>query len=108
MDRSDYRKQIDRIDEQLVKLFAERMEVAGRLAEYKKENSLPVLDVRREREKLHSVSEQSPEELRDYTELLYSLIFELSRSYQNRLIGTGTELTARIEDAVKNTPPLFP
>ena len=61
MDRSDYRKQIDRIDEQLVKLFAERMEVAGRLAEYKKENSLPVLDVRREREKLHSVSEQSPE-----------------------------------------------
>lgn len=108
MDRSDYRKQIDRIDEQLVKLFAERMEVAGRLAEYKKENSLPVLDVRREREKLHSVSEQSPAELRDYTELLYSLIFELSRSYQNRLIGTGTELTARIEDAVKNTPPLFP
>lgn len=108
MDRSDYRKQIDRIDEQLVKLFAERMEVAGRLAEYKKENSLPVLDVRREREKLHSVSEQSPEELRDYTELLYSLIFELSRSYQNRLIGTGTELTERIEDAVKNTPPLFP
>lgn len=108
MDRSDYRKQIDRIDEQLVKLFAERMEVAGRLAEYKKENSLPVLDVRREREKLHSVSKQSPEELRDYTELLYSLIFELSRSYQNRLIGTGTELTARIEDAVKNTPPLFP
>ena len=108
MDRSDYRKQIDRIDEQLVKLFAERMEVAGRLAEYKKENSLPVLDVRREREKLHSVSEQSPEELRDYTELLYSLIFELSRSYQNRLIGTGTELTAHIEDAVKNTPPLFP
>lgn len=108
MDRSDYRKQIDRIDEQLVKLFAERMEVAGRLAEYKKENSLPVLDVRREREKLHSVSEQSPEELRDYTELLYSLIFELSRSCQNRLIGTGTELTARIEDAVKNTPPLFP
>lgn len=108
MDRSDYRKQIDRIDEQLVKLFAERMEVAGRLAEYKKENSLPVVDVRREREKLHSVSEQSPEELRDYTELLYSLIFELSRSYQNRLIGTGTELTARIEDAVKNTPPLFP
>ena len=61
MDRSDYRKQIDRIDEQLVKLFDERMEVAGRLAEYKKENSLPVLDVRREREKLHSVSEQSPE-----------------------------------------------
>ena len=108
MDRSDYRKQIDRIDEQLVKLFAERMEVAERLAEYKKENSLPVLDVRREREKLHSVSEQSPEELRDYTELLYSLIFELSRSYQNRLIGTGTELTERIEDAVKNTPPLFP
>ncbi|MDD6089533.1 MAG: prephenate dehydratase [Clostridiales bacterium] len=108
MDRSDYRKQIDRIDEQLVKLFAERMEVAGRLAEYKKENSLPVLDVRREREKLHSVSEQSPAELRDYTELLYSLIFELSRSYQNRLIGTGTEVTARIEDAVKNTPPLFP
>ena len=49
MDLNDYRKEIDRIDDQLIALFAQRMETAEKIAEYKKANGLRVLDARRHR-----------------------------------------------------------
>lgn len=108
MELKDYREKLDRIDDEMVKLFTERMEIAAQIAQYKKENRLPVLDVRREREKLLDVAEKSKSELKDYTLSLYSLIFELSRSSQNRLLGVDTELTGQIKGAIENTPKLFP
>lgn len=50
MELSDYRTQIDRIDAELLQLFAERMQTAAGIAAYKKEHALPVLDTGRERE----------------------------------------------------------
>ena len=108
MDMKDYRKAIDQIDGQLLQLITERMKVAASIADYKKENNLPVLDSGREKEKILSVLENTPEELRDYTPLLFSLLFEVSRSYQNRRIGVNTGLTDRINRAVLDTPQLFP
>ena len=49
---NDYRKEIDSIDDQLIALFAQRMETAEKIAEYKKANGLSVLDARREKEKM--------------------------------------------------------
>ena len=87
MDLTQCREKIDELDRQLVALFAERMELSRAIAEYKKENGLPVLDASREKEKLDGVAEQSPAELREYTRRLYKLLFELSRDYQRELIG---------------------
>ena len=50
MDLSDYRREIDSIDDQLLSLFSQRMNLSAEIAAYKQENSLPVLDVRREQE----------------------------------------------------------
>lgn len=50
MDLEKMREEIDVIDDQLVDLFSQRMAIAGRIAEYKKENGLPVLDADREKE----------------------------------------------------------
>lgn len=108
MDLSDYRIKIDEIDEQLTRLFTQRMEVAADIARYKQENGLPVLDSSREKKKLLSVAESVPEQTRDYTLSLYSLLFELSRSYQTRLLGFATPLTQQIHSAIEKTPPLFP
>ena len=104
----EYRKNMDEIDRKLVELFAERMKTASEIAAFKKENGLPVLDPIRERQKLAEVTEQTPEEIREYTPLLYSLLFELSRSYQNRIIGLDTGLTDKIRKAIDETPDLFP
>lgn len=87
MKLEDYREKIDTVDEKLVALFAERMALSRAIAEYKKENGIPVLDASREEKKLRRVAEQSPAELREYTRRLYALLFELSRDYQRELIG---------------------
>ena len=108
MELGDYRAQIDEIDHKLVELFAKRMDVAAGIATYKKEHGLPVLDPVREREKLQKNVQSAPEALRDYTASLYSLLFELSRCYQNRLLGGDTALTREIQAAMGETPKLFP
>ena len=106
MELKDYRNQIDRIDDEIVRLFQQRMDVAAQIAEYKKEHDLPILQAGREREKLADLSSKTREELQSYLRVLYSLLFELSRTYQAR--GSRTELYARIADAIENTPRLFP
>lgn len=108
MDLNDYRKQIDDIDRQLLALFGQRMEVAAAIAAYKKEHGLPILDGKREREKLLDVAAKTPDDLKDYAVSLYSLLFELSRSHQTRMLGTNTALTEQIARAIENTPKLFP
>ena len=108
MELSDYRARIDQIDRQLVELFAQRMNTAAGIAAYKKEHGLPVLDPVREREKLLDVAAQAPEDMRDYTASLYTMLFELSRCYQGRLLGSTSPLTTEIQAAIDQTPTLFP
>ncbi len=67
-----------------------------------------MLDAKREREKLRAVADKVPEELSEYAVTLYSMFMELSRSSQARFIGTKSTLPAEIENAIKNTPQLFP
>ncbi len=104
----EYRKKIDEIDEKLIALFADRMEVSAQIAQCKKQEGIPVLDESRERQKLLDIADRSPQEIRDYTVELYSLIFELSRSCQNRALEVKTELTGMIEKSIQTTSQLFP
>ena len=108
MDLQDYRKQIDEIDDELVKLFAKRMEVSEGIASYKKERGLPVLDAGREHEKINAVCSKVAPEMRNYASVLYSSIFELSRSHQSQQMAQYSELSKRITAAIENTPKLFP
>lgn len=108
MELKDLREQIDSIDNEIVRLFQERMKVAADVAEYKKANGKAILDKARERQKLNDIVGKTDEDFKSYMHVLYSLIFELSRSYQGRLINDGTGLQKRIEDAVENTEKLFP
>ena len=108
MELKDYREQLDQVDGELLKLFAQRMELSAQIADFKKDKGLPVLDVQRERDKLLDVFEKSPEGVKEYAVSLYSLIFELSRSCQNRLLGLTTPLTEQIGSAIESTPRLFP
>ena len=95
-----YRQEIDRIDDELVRLFGERMAVAGKIAEAKRANNMPVLDVRREREKLADVQSKADAEFESYVGVLYSLLFELSRSYQEKRLDSENELYRSIENAI--------
>ncbi len=108
MELKDLRNQIDSIDDELVRLFGARMEVAARIADCKKENNLPILQPSREREKLQDVAKKAGPEMANYTRVLYSMLFELSRSYQAKRNDERSALYHRIADAIENTPKLFP
>lgn len=101
-DLSAIRKDIDRIDNELIALFCERMDCAKEVGNYKKANDIPVLNREREEEILNSV-QQKGGEYGSYARLLFSNIMELSRSLQHNIIGSGQQLRQSILNA-----PAFP
>ena len=86
MELKDYRKQLDDIDGKLLSLFAERMDIVAEIARWKQENRVPVLDSGREEEKLRQVEAESPPELAVYSRKLFSVLMELSRGFQDRIL----------------------
>jgi len=86
MDLKDYREKIDGIDDEILRLFKERMDVSCEIALYKKELGLPVLDAARESEKLDVIGEKAGAEFYGYARALYSTLFGLSRDYQGRIL----------------------
>ena len=108
MELTELRQQIDEIDRDLVSLFIKRMNCAAGVAEYKKEHNMPVLDPSRERALLSKISELSGEEFESYSRTLYSTILELSRSYQHKKLDASSALYNEINEAIENTPKLFP
>lgn len=108
MELSDYRKELDSIDAQMLELFKQRMNTVRGVAEYKKENKLPVLQQGREREILAAAAAGAGEELEDYARTFFATLMDVSRSYQERLTAKGGVISETITDALKNTPPIFP
>ena len=108
MELNELREGIDRIDDELVKLFKARMDVSAKIADYKKKQHLPIYVPAREREKLADVAEKAGPEMGNYTRVLYSMLFELSRSYQGKRNNTLSPLYHKITKAIDSTPQLFP
>lgn len=108
MELTELRQQIDSIDDQLVQLFCQRMEVAAQIADCKKRSGTPIYVPAREREKLQDVAQKAGPEMDNYTRVLYSMLFELSRSYQSKRSGQISPLYDQITQAIQQTPNLFP
>jgi len=106
-DLKQLREEIDKIDDSVVSLFQKRMEITTAIAEYKKTNGLPPLDPSRERQILADISGKVSENYRSYVCVLYSLLFELSRSNQEKILHPTSELKERVVNAVENTEKLI-
>ena len=87
MDLDNIRKEIDKIDDQIVQLLEERMHLVEDVVAYKKATGKPILDTKREEvifEKVKSrVSNKKYEEAIVET---FSDILKRSRNYQDRNI----------------------
>lgn len=108
MDITQLRLEIDNVDRQLIALFQQRMDISGQIADYKKEQNIPVFDPVRERQKLSEVASKVEPELESAVQVLYSLLFELSRSHQSTKNAKQTPLFRQITDSINVTPNLFP
>ena len=90
-DLQSLRRGIDAIDRQLVELFKQRMDVTHRVGEYKRANSIPVLDQERERQVLQNKGELAGEALRPAVITLFQTVMALSRRQQRDLMGQGAD-----------------
>ncbi len=108
MDIKDLRVEIDRINEEMVKLFTERMELSEKVAKYKIEHKLPVRDTERERQLLNRVSDLAGEDMSSYTRVLFTTMLDLSRSYQSKHMQKISPLGEKIAKAMEKTNKLFP
>ena len=81
------RKEIEEIDNDMLSLFEKRMAVSKGIAEYKRENGIPVLD--KEREKLlieKNTSKVKNKELEAYYREFFEGILTVSKNYQHRIL----------------------
>jgi chorismate mutase len=65
-----------------VSLFKKRMDTVKSVAEYKKENGLPILDEKREAALLERIAILAGDDLGEYAKELYRTMMAVSRSYQ--------------------------
>lgn len=98
-DLAALRARIDRIDGDLQTLFERRMSVCEQIAMLKKEKALPILDDKREKEKLLAVEKRAHPRLKEYDLLLWARLMALSRMLQEEPPGAGPSSSGGEDEA---------
>ena len=80
----ELRREIDRIDREIIRLYGERMEISRCIGEYKREHQLPVTDSQREREVLERAGELAGAENAENVQALFRLLMAQSRARQEQ------------------------
>ena len=85
-DLKQLRQQINDIDQEMVKLFERRMKVSSKIAQFKRENNLPIYDKKREEQVLkRNCSLLKDTSLNDYCRIFQNQLMDLSKQYQNEI-----------------------
>ena len=82
-DLLECRREIDEIDEQMIKLFEKRMAVAKDVVSYKKAHDMEIFQSAREKEVIKkNLARLNHKELEKYAEIFVSNMMNISKSYQ--------------------------
>ncbi len=92
------KSRINEIDGELARLFMERSKLAEGSA----------LDTAGERETINHLTKDKPDAMAGYLKILFTTIFDLTRSQQARFINAPSKTAAAITSALSETPQLFP
>ena len=101
---ADIRAELDVIDKKITELFEERLELVTQVAEYKIANGKPVLDRKREAEKLAHLSALAGSEFSKIgVRELFEQIMAISRKRQYQLLtdsGQGEDTGFEVKDSI--------
>ena len=101
---ADIRAELDVIDKKITELFEERLELVTQVAEYKIANGKPVLDRKREAEKLARLSALAGSEFSKIgVRELFEQIMAISRKRQYQLLtdsGQGEDTGFEVKDSI--------
>ena len=107
MDISELRARIDVVNDDILKLFLERMDLVEQVGEYKKAHGLPVRNRQREREILASISEKAGDQGR-FAYHLFSTIIKLARAREAEQLYGSTRVETQVQAALDNGEDVFP
>ncbi len=96
MDLLELRNEIDKIDSELIPLLLKRMSISEKVAQYKVERGIPVLNEEREQEILNNVAAKCGEQ-GETIKTVFSATMDASRALQHKIIGGGKELRELVE-----------
>ena len=92
-DLTTSRESINKIDKEIAKLFEERMNLCKDIAEYKKENSLPIYDANREDSLINNnLNLINDENIKPYYVSFLKSLLNVSKEYQRSLL-TGLKIS---------------
>ena len=92
-DINESREQINKVDKEMAKLFVDRMKLCKDVAEYKKENSMPIYDANREEALINNnLKLIEDEELKPYYINFIKSFLSVSKEYQRSLL-TGLKVS---------------
>jgi chorismate mutase/prephenate dehydratase len=108
MNLEEIRRETDVIDDEIAALFEKRLKLVESVAQVKKDTNTSVLKPTREREIVSRLTEKHEGVKADYLELLFTTIFDISRSHQIVLTNRNSRTASDIAQALATTPQLFP
>ena len=105
LDLNEIRSRIDKIDQQMVALFEERMAACREVAQFKIATGKPVLDREREKQKISALRAQAHDQFNARSvEELFTQIMAMSRKMQYQLLaehGSGPKIPFEAVDGLK-------
>lgn len=102
------RSQINGINDEMLKLFLERMELSSHVAKAKAQMGKAIFDAKRERDILDKITAQAGPDMDIYARRFFENLFSLSRTFQAEELFKETAFTKEIEAAVAAAPNLPP
>jgi len=88
----ELREDIDKVDEEIVALFARRMQITKKIGDYKREHNRAIYDARREQSIVNAATLRVTKDLRSEVTLLMRSLMALARVYQrDLLLGAGED-----------------
>ena len=102
MDLTEVREKIDRIDDQLTDLYAERMDLSREVGLIKDKENKNVDAPEREKAIVNRLAAKFPDDRKVYVKQLYNTIFYTSKAYQNRFIHLSSPTAEAVKKAVAN------
>ena len=103
MDLLELRKEIDRIDDQLIPLLMARMDVSEQVAKYKVERGIPVLNEERERQILDDVAGKCGDR-GETIKTVFAATMDASRALQHKMMDGGADLRKELWRPVSALP----
>lgn len=104
MDLQQIRGQIDTIDGEILRLFEERMELVKGVAQYKRENNLPIFHKDREDQIIERIGEQASEENEQGAKVLFSTLMNISKCLQQNTVRDYSSQTLSLLETVNSHP----